>query len=74
MATRQPPRPHHHRTNNPAASEEELRARLAAVDDPDLDAALDAIVAAAPPLPYPVRARLAYLLGGHHTPRTEKTG
>jgi hypothetical protein len=43
------------------------------VDDPDIDAAVDAVVAAAPPLPYPVRARLAWLLGaGRHPPRTGK--
>jgi hypothetical protein len=41
------------------------------VDDPDIDAALDAVVAAAPPLPYEVRARLAWLLRGcrHDTRR-----
>jgi hypothetical protein len=39
------------------------------VDDPDIDATLDAVVDAAPPLPYEVRARLAWLLRGqHHQP------
>jgi hypothetical protein len=43
------------------------------VDDPDIDAALDAVVATAPPLPYEVRARLAWLLRGqHHQPRHGK--
>jgi hypothetical protein len=32
------------------------------VDDPSIDAVLDAIVDAAPPLPHEVRARLAWLL------------
>ena len=36
------------------------------VDDPAIDAALDAVVADAPPLPYEVRARLAWLLRGRH--------
>jgi hypothetical protein len=37
------------------------------VNDPDIDAALDAVVEAAPPLPYEVRARLAWLLQEQHT-------
>ncbi len=36
------------------------------VDDPAIDAALDAVVESAPPLPYEVRARLAWLLRGQH--------
>ncbi len=43
------------------------------VDDPAIDAALDAVVDAAPPLPYEVRARLAWLLRGQrHQPRRDK--
>ncbi len=43
-----------------------------AAKDAAVDAVLNAIVAAAPQLPYPVRARLAFLLGGHHTRRDDK--
>jgi hypothetical protein len=42
------------------------------VDDPDIDAALDAVVAAAPSLPHEVRARLVWLLRGQrHQPRRD---
>lgn len=44
-----------------------------AVNDPDIDAALDAVVDAAPALPYAVRARLAWLLQGQrHQPSRDK--
>jgi hypothetical protein len=78
---RPPPAPSDHNDQNdvhdhgaPSRAGTGLAARLAAVDDPDIDAALDAIVAAAPPLPYPVRARLAWLLWGRHdTPPCDTT-
>jgi hypothetical protein len=58
----------------PSTTRHHAAAGLRAVDDPDIDAALDAVVAAAPPLPYPVRARLAWLLSGqHHAPRNDTT-
>jgi hypothetical protein len=44
-------------------------AAMAAVVDPTVEAALDALVAAAPPLSYEVRMRLAHLLR-HHEPPT----
>jgi hypothetical protein len=59
----EPTNPQHHRAA-PAVRD---------VDDPDIDAALDAVVDAAPPLPYEVRARLAWLLRGqHHQPPRDK--
>jgi hypothetical protein len=43
------------------------------VADPAIDAVLDAVVDTAPPLPYEVRARLAWLLRGqHHPPRRDE--
>jgi hypothetical protein len=43
-------------------------AAMAAVVDPAVEAALDALVAAAPPLSYEVRMRLAHLLRQHEPP------
>ena len=61
--------PRHHR----AATDDRAATAVRDVDDPDIDAALDAVVDTAPPLPYEVRARLAWLLQGqHHQPRRDK--
>jgi hypothetical protein len=47
-------------------------AAMAAVVDPTVEAALDALVAEAPPLSYEVRMRLAHLLRHHEPPPHER--
>jgi hypothetical protein len=64
-ANPQPHQPSHTAREPPPAQQHP--AAIREVDDPDIDAALDAIVADAPPLPYQVRARLAWLLRGQAT-------
>jgi hypothetical protein len=51
------------------APNEDLARRLRQVHDPDLDAAMDAIIAQAPPLTDEDRARLAFLLNPHRQHR-----
>jgi hypothetical protein len=55
-------------TDAASARSRARRARL--VRDSTIDAALDAIVDQAPPLPYEDRARIAFLLNGHPRART----
>jgi hypothetical protein len=61
-------------TDEPHHPGESRAARVRQVEDSDIEAALDAIVETAPPLPYKDRARIAFLLGGHRPNRRTSTG
>jgi hypothetical protein len=79
VAGAEPRHDHDGRGGAKRATERSGATRASEVDDPDIDAALDAMVDEAPPLPYEVRARLARLLRGDgdrgqsdHTGRSER--
>lgn len=71
-ATAPPPRLPAENENDPPENHRAAPA-VRDVNDADIDAVLDAVVDAAPPLPYQVRARLAWLLRGHSTPSHRDT-